>query len=85
LEQYQAKYPDQAAQEHVPEMLAQIRDLQAEALYRVAEYYHRSGQPVPAAHYAEEVGRQYGDTPWAAKARELIARMSGTDEGRQSP
>lgn len=84
LEQFQAKFPDLAAQEKVPEMLIEIRAIQAESLYRVADWYHRTGQPVAAAHYLERLQADYGDTPWSAKAADLLARMRGT-EGSTRP
>jgi outer membrane assembly lipoprotein YfiO len=84
LEQFRVKFPDLAAKENVPEMLTEIRATQAESLYRVANWYHRTGQPVAAAHYLERLQADYGDTPWSAKAADLLARMRGT-EGSKGP
>ena len=78
LDQFRMKFPDLAAKERVPEMLAEIHGMQAESLYRVADWYHRTGQPVAAAHYLEQVEEEYADTTWSAKAHALLERMRGT-------
>jgi len=74
LRKYQALYPEE--KEKVAATLARIREVDAEKEYRVACYYRRAGHPDTAAFYAERVIRNYADTSWAKRARELIGEMS---------
>jgi outer membrane protein assembly factor BamD (BamD/ComL family) len=77
LEQFRQKYPQMAEQEGVPKMLADLHALEAEALFRVGDYYHRTGQPVAAAHYFEDVMALFADTPWGVKAEAELNQMKG--------
>jgi outer membrane assembly lipoprotein YfiO len=77
LEQFRQKYPQMAEQEGVPKMLADLHALEAEALFRVGDYYHRTGQPVAAAHYFEDVMALFADTPWGGKAEAELNTMKG--------
>ena len=48
---------------------------QAQGLYNAAEMYRRNGMNAKAVEYYERLAEKYPDTPLAAKAREMIARL----------
>ena len=73
LRQYRKKFPDEAARRGVPELLVQVRDLQAQSLYEVAARYHRAGRPLAAAFYAERLRERFADSSWSAKAGAFLA------------
>jgi len=77
LDQFRQKYPDLAEEEGVPRMMDDLHAMQGEALYRTADWYHRTGQSVAAAHYFEEVQAQYADTPWGGLADAALNKMKG--------
>lgn len=72
LRRYLAKYPEQARAEGVPEILEDVRELQAQSLYEVALYYKRSGKPLAAARYAEYAQEDYPGSPWSHQAAALV-------------
>jgi outer membrane assembly lipoprotein YfiO len=76
LNQYEQKYPDAAQSEGVAELKAKVRGMQAETMFRVAEYYLRSGRPTAAAYYAEQVQRDYPDTAWSAKSERFLQKLA---------
>ncbi|MDP6379771.1 MAG: outer membrane protein assembly factor BamD [Phycisphaerae bacterium] len=76
LHRFQKTYPEEGKKEGIRLALASIRLVEAEKEYRIANYYRRAGHADAAAYYAERVMVEYGDTPWAERARQLIARMS---------
>jgi len=76
LSRFREKYPDVAEAQGVPALLAELHGLRAEALYHVADYYRRAGEPLAAAHYADQVVAQYGDTPWADEAKAMMDEMN---------
>ncbi|KPJ75327.1 MAG: hypothetical protein AMS14_03785 [Planctomycetes bacterium DG_20] len=73
LRQYLKKFPDEAARQGVPELLVQVRDMQAQSLYEVAARYHRGGRPLAAAFYAERLRERFADSPWSEKAGKFLA------------
>jgi len=73
LRQYQKKFPDEAPRRAVPELIVQVRDLQAQSLYEIAGRYYRAGQPLAAAFYAERLRERFADSPWSAEAAKFLA------------
>ncbi|HUU90244.1 MAG TPA: outer membrane protein assembly factor BamD [Phycisphaerae bacterium] len=72
LRQYQKKFPDEAARRGVPELLVQVRDMQAQSLYEIAARHRRAGQPLAAAFYAERLQERFADSPWNAEAAAFL-------------
>ncbi|MBE3071308.1 MAG: outer membrane protein assembly factor BamD, partial [Planctomycetes bacterium] len=91
LNQFQRKFPEEAKREGVPDMIAQVREMQAQALYEIALRYRRGGQPLAAAFYAERLRQRYPDSPWSSMAGEFLAdgaAIQGSpaeDPGEQEP
>ena len=73
LRQYLKKFPDEAARQGVPELIVQVRDTQAQALYEIAARYHRAQEPLAAAFYAERLRERFADSPWSGKAGQFLA------------
>jgi len=82
LRQFQAKFPDAAAREGVADLMAAVRDRQAESLYGIAWRYRRGHEPLAAAFYAERLRERFPDTRWSERAREFLA---DTSPDRQRP
>jgi outer membrane assembly lipoprotein YfiO len=76
LRAFNQKFPQEAEKEDVPAILERTRQMQAEALFQTAVNYHRSGQPLAAAFYAERLQERYPGTFWSEKAREFLADMA---------
>ena len=72
LEDFDKKYPVDAQQNNVPELLTGIRDSRAEKDFRVAKYYERVRQIDAAAFYYRVVDQSYPGTPWAAQAHQRL-------------
>jgi outer membrane protein assembly factor BamD (BamD/ComL family) len=87
LRQYQKKFPDEAARRGVPELIVQVRDMQAQALYEIAARYHRAGKPLAAAFYAERLRQRFADSPWSAEVAAFLApptQLRPADDGPQA-
>jgi outer membrane protein assembly factor BamD (BamD/ComL family) len=80
LRQFQAKFPDVAEQENVPILLDEVRNRQAQALYEIAARYHRAGQVLAAAFYAERLREKFPDSPWNAIAAGFMADSAIQEE-----
>jgi outer membrane assembly lipoprotein YfiO len=76
LRAFNQKFPQEAEKEDVPAILERTRQMQAEALFQTAVNYHRSGQPLAAAFYAERLQERYPGTFWSEKAREFLADIA---------
>ena len=73
LRQFKEKYPEEAAREDVPALLARLKNLQAQSLYEIAARYRRAGQPCAAAFYAERLRERYPASEWSEKAGRFLA------------
>jgi outer membrane assembly lipoprotein YfiO len=80
LRQFQAKFPDVAEREGVPAVLEEVRNRQAQALYEIAARYHRAGQVLAAAFYAERLRERFPDSPWNAIAMKFMAENAVREE-----
>lgn len=76
LLRFQDTYPEDEKKEDVAKALSGVRLLEAEKEYKIAVYYRRAGNIGSAAFYAERVMKNYGNTPWAKWAAELLEKMS---------
>lgn len=85
LRQFQQKFPDVAQREGVPDLLASVRDKQAQSLYEIAARYHRGGQPLAAAFYAEKLRAKYPDSPWSAGAGRLLGVAPAPEPAMEEP
>jgi outer membrane protein assembly factor BamD (BamD/ComL family) len=73
LRQFQAKFPDVAEKEGAAALLEQVRNRQAQAFYEIAARYHRAGQVLAAAFYAERLRERFPESPWNALAAKFLA------------
>jgi len=80
LRQFQAKFPDVAEKENVAALLEDMRNRQAQALYEIAARYHRAGQVLAAAFYAERLRERFPDSPWNAIATKFLAETPVREE-----
>jgi outer membrane protein assembly factor BamD (BamD/ComL family) len=80
LRQFQAKFPDVADKENVPALVADVRNRQAQALYEIAARYHRAGQVLAAAYYAERLRERFPDSSWNAIAARFLAETQVREE-----
>jgi len=70
---FQRKFPEEAEQQSVGALIEQVRDMQAEGLYRTAEHYARAGQPLAAAYYAERLQARFPNSTWTRLAGKYLA------------
>ncbi len=73
LRQFKEKYPEEAARQDVPALLARLKDLQAQSLYEIAARYRRAKKPCAAAFYAERLQERYPASAWSEKAGRFLA------------
>ncbi|HOK96578.1 MAG TPA: tetratricopeptide repeat protein [Anaerohalosphaeraceae bacterium] len=72
-EQYNGRYPDQAAQLEIPAVLDTIEQQQAYKLYATGFYYERTGRPEAARKYYTKVVTAQPDTAAAQMAQARLA------------
>lgn len=72
LEDFLASNPDSGLSVDAKNEIARLRLKEAENAFVVAGFYLKNEQPKAAKIYFQDVIKQYGNTPWAAKAQEQI-------------
>ena len=72
---FQENYPAQAAQANVAAILLQIKDIRAQKLYAVGEFYLRTNHPDAAAHTWRALVRLYPNSDWAKRASDRLAAV----------
>ncbi len=79
------QFPDDAAKIGVDRILDQITSERARKAFEGAAFYERIDRPAPAKICYQYVVADYGDTEWAAQARERISRLdsAATKGGHQ--
>jgi outer membrane assembly lipoprotein YfiO len=78
LEAIVQQYPDLAAEENIPSILARIDTTFARKLEVTADFYKRTHEPRAAAFTYDYLTKAYPDSPEATKAREQLARLPST-------
>jgi outer membrane assembly lipoprotein YfiO len=76
LRAFRQKFPAEAEKEDVGALLAQVRDMQAEALYQTVLHYVRSGRADAAAFYVDRLEERFPDSPWSEKAKKFLADLA---------
>jgi outer membrane protein assembly factor BamD (BamD/ComL family) len=79
LKDFKQKYPDDAGQYKVPQILTSIDDRRAEKDYRVGRYYERVGRLDAAAYYYRLVVSEWEATTWAQDARNRLIAIGAID------
>ena len=72
MEQCLQIYPEQAAELDIAGRIRQVRTQQAEKEFTIADFYRRTDKSEAAFYYWREITERFGDTEFAAQARELI-------------
>ena len=76
--------PEYPARAEVEKYLKDIHNLLAERQFRVGRYYEGQHRREAAAVYYREVIKNYGDTSWAAKAKQALGKL-GLSEPTAEP
>jgi outer membrane protein assembly factor BamD (BamD/ComL family) len=73
------QFPDKAKEnkDQIREMIAEVKFRKAERLYEEAQYRANKEEYSAAKIYADRILENYEDTPFAEKAREMIAKGDG--------
>lgn len=79
LKDYQNKYPQEAADAMVPQLLTRVDESRAEKEYRVAQYYERTNEIDAAAFYYRLVSRDWEATTWGAQARQRLVDIGAVE------
>jgi outer membrane protein assembly factor BamD (BamD/ComL family) len=79
LNQIVRQFPKQASErrEQVGEMIAEVKFRKAERLYEEAEYRNNKQEYASAVIYCDRIIDTYPDTPFAERAKEMIAKADG--------
>ncbi|RIK63287.1 MAG: hypothetical protein DCC65_16330 [Planctomycetota bacterium] len=72
LKDYQNRYPQEAAEAMVPQLLTRVNESRAEKEFRIAQYYERTNAVDAAAYYYRLVSRDWEATTWGAQARQRL-------------
>jgi outer membrane protein assembly factor BamD (BamD/ComL family) len=72
LNDFQQRFPEDAAEHRVPQLLSRISESRAQKDYTVAQYYERTDHLEAATHYYRFVVNTYPATTWAALARNRL-------------
>jgi outer membrane protein assembly factor BamD (BamD/ComL family) len=79
LTQMVKQFPDKSQERKDPirEMMAEVKFRKAERLYDEAQYRANKEEYAAAKIYADRILERYEDTPFAEKAREIVAKGDG--------
>ena len=72
------KYPGDPSEVMVKRNLQRIRDIQAQRLYEMAEFYRKQGRSEAAGRYLARVVREYPETDIAPKSENELAGLDKT-------
>lgn len=74
------RYPTYAADAHVPQTLARIKESRAQKDYTIGRYYERTGKINAAAFYFRVILEKWPATTWAVKARQRLVALGAIEE-----
>jgi len=75
LKDFHDRYPAQAAEYRVPQMLSRITESRAHKNYNIARYYERTRAIDAAVYYYRWIVAQYPATTWAAEAQNRLTAL----------
>jgi outer membrane assembly lipoprotein YfiO len=75
LGDFQQRYPDDAAENDVPQIISNLRERRAEKDYRVGRFYERTKAPDAAIFYYRQIEDRWPATIWAAEARNRLVAL----------
>ncbi len=78
VNQFRTLYPDSAERELADMTLLKAKDVQAERLFGLAQYYKRTGRPEASQRYLNQILRDYPDTAKAEETEALLVKMDDT-------
>ena len=73
--EFQNKYPDAPENDFVRTVLSQSRDIQAERLVSIADYYEKNGRKEAAERYLAQVLRDFPDSDSAVGSERRLAKL----------
>ncbi|MPM97491.1 hypothetical protein SDC9_144664 [bioreactor metagenome] len=73
--EFQNRYPDAPESDFVRTVLARSRDVQAERLVTIANFYEKSGRKEAAERYLAQVLKEFPDTTAAADSERRLAEL----------
>lgn len=75
LNDFQQRYPQDAADNDVPQIMSSLHERRAEKDYRTGRYYERTKALEAAVFYYRQVDERWPATIWAAEARNRLAAL----------
>ncbi|MBE7505440.1 MAG: outer membrane protein assembly factor BamD [Planctomycetia bacterium] len=79
LKDYRQKYPEEAGEYMVPQLLSRIEESRAEKDFRVAQYYRRVGQIDAAVYYYRMIERDWSATTWGGLAHQQLIELGAIE------
>lgn len=79
LKDYRMKYPEEAGEYMVPQLLSRIEESRAEKDFRVAQYYRRVGQVDAAVFYYRMIDRDWSATTWGGLAHQQLIELGAIE------
>ena len=78
LARYKERYPDSAERDWARRKMLETKDIQAERLYDMAEFYRKSGRKEAAERYLARIVADYPDSKPAAKSEEKLVELDNS-------
>lgn len=85
LHEYQQKYPQEAGDNMIPQLLSRINESRAEKDFRVAQYYERVRQVDAAVFYYRIIDRDWSATTWGAQAHQRLIDLGAIEPESEEP
>jgi len=85
LADFQQRYPDDATDNDVPQIISNLRERRAEKDFRVGRFYERTKSPDAAIFYYRQIEERWPATIWAAEARNRLVALGAVplEAGRE--
>jgi outer membrane protein assembly factor BamD (BamD/ComL family) len=75
LTDFQQRYPQEAADGGVPQIVSNVHESRAEKDYRVGQYYERTKSPDAAIFYYRQIEERWPATIWATEAHSRLIAL----------
>ena len=79
LKDFHERYPQEAAEYRVPQMLSRISESRAQKEYTIGQYYERTRAIDAAVYYYRWIVSQYPATTWAAEAQNRLVALGAAE------
>ena len=79
LNDFHDRYPQEAAEYRVPQMLSRITESRAQKEYTIGQYYERTRAIDAAVYYYRWIVSQYPATTWAAEAQNRLVALGAVE------